>query len=70
MIGDSLYPTDFYRLLKRKIVTYNDIANLFFVISNNIAYNKLEVENILFLKKFKNIFKKKEGFFSPISNYK
>jgi len=27
--------------------TYNDIANLFFVIVNNISYNKLEVENII-----------------------
>jgi len=27
--------------------TYNDIANLFFVIVNNISYNKLEVEKIV-----------------------
>ena len=42
--------------------TYNDIANLFFVIVNNISYNKIEVENILVLKKIKKILKK-EGFF-------
>jgi len=29
------------------MVTCNDIANLFFVISNNISYNKLEVEKIV-----------------------
>jgi len=48
--------------------TCNDIANLFFVIVNNISYNKLEVENIIF-KKLK-IFLKKEGFFKPcVENY-
>ena len=36
---------------------------LFFVIVNNISYNKLEVENIIF-KKLKYFFKK-EGFFKP-----
>ena len=39
--------------------TYNDIANLFFVIVNNISYNKLEVENIIF---------KKRRFFKKLSN--
>ena len=39
-----------YRLLKIKMFTYNDIGNLFFVIFNNISYNKLKVENIIFKK--------------------
>jgi len=36
--------------------------NIFFVIVNNISYNKIEVENILVLKKIKKILKK-EGLF-------
>jgi len=40
--------TDLYILLKIKMITCNDIANLFFVIVNNISYNKLEVENIIY----------------------
>lgn len=36
-----------YRLLKIKMVTYNDIKNLLFVIVNNISYNKIEVEKIV-----------------------
>jgi len=41
-----LMGSDWYRLLKIKMFTYNDIANLFFVIVNNISYNKLEVEKM------------------------
>ena len=40
--------TDSYILLKIKMIIYNDIANLFFVIFNNISYNKLEVEKIIY----------------------
>ncbi len=39
------------------MVTRNDIAN-FFVIVNNVSYNKLEVENII-LKKIKIFLKKR-----------
>ncbi len=39
------------------MVTRNDIAN-FFVIVNNVSYNKLEVENII-LKKIKIFFEKR-----------
>jgi ribosomal protein S8 len=42
------------------MVICNDIANLFFVIVNNISYNKLEVEKKV-LKKIKKVLKK-EGF--------
>ncbi len=41
--------------------TYNDIRNLFFVIVNNISYNKAEVENIIF-KKMKIFLKKRRIF--------
>jgi hypothetical protein len=41
--------------------TYNDIGNLFFVIFNNISYNKIEVENI--------ILKKEEFFKHSIEKY-
>ena len=43
------------------MIIYNDIANLFIVIFNNISYNKLEVEKII-LKKLKNILKKRRIF--------
>lgn len=41
--------------------TYNGIGNLFFVIINNISYNKLEVEKII-LKKIKIFLKKRRIF--------
>ena len=43
------------------IIARNDIVKLFFVIVNNISYNKLEVENII-LKKLKIILKKRRIF--------
>jgi len=46
LIGDTSCPTDLYRLLKTKMVICNNIVN-FFVIVNNISYNKLEVEKIV-----------------------
>ena len=46
-------------LLRR--ITCNDIANIFFAIVNNISYNKLEVEKIIF-KKNKIFFKKRRIF--------
>jgi len=47
------------------MVTCNDIAN-FFVIVNNISYNKLEVEKII-LKKIKIFLKKEGGFLNLVS---
>jgi len=47
------------------MVVCNDIANLFFVIINNISYNKIEVENIIL--KNENIFKKKKDFLNTVS---
>jgi len=44
--------TYLYILLKTKMVIYNEIANLFLAIVNNISYNKIEVEKII-LKNFK-----------------
>jgi len=42
--------------------------NIFFVIVNNISYNKLEVEKII-LKKIKIIFKKKKDFLKSVWYY-
>jgi len=42
--------------------TCNDIGNSFFVVFNNISYNKLEVENII-LKKIKIFLKKRRILF-------
>ena len=50
------------------MVTCNDTANLFFVIVNNISYNKLEVENIIFKKRrifktrYRKLYKKDKNF--------
>ncbi len=48
--------TGLYILLKIKMVICNDISYLFFVIGNNISYNKLEVEKKILKKR--RIFKK------------
>ena len=42
--------------------------NIFFVIVNNISYNKLEFEKII-LKKIKIIFKKKKDFLKSVWYY-
>ena len=39
--------------LNKKVKVKSKTIFLFFIIVNNIAYNKLEVENILFLKNIK-----------------